>query len=375
MTCLNSEGFKRMNCNSRHSLFSRLSWSRLCWIGACGFLLSWTGSLFGQLELRPADNLADKELPAAEQPNLEMKVAKKKQANKFLRMQRSDKGEPLTLQTAITSYKLADRETDLQVDLVGAVHVGDKEYYQQLNKKFESYDVVLYELVAPQGTRVPKGGRKGGSSNPISMLQGMTQSMLKLASQMEEVDYTKRNFVHADMSPEEMQAAMAKRGETTMTLALDAFSEAMKQANLRQEESGNEGAVNEDLQKLAEDPLSLLFDPQRDSKLKIMMAEQFSTMGTDVMGGSVNRLLIEDRNAAAMKVFNRELLKGHKRIAIFYGAAHLPDFEERLADLGFRPSANEWLTAWDLTKKSTKKKDPVNDLLQQLLAPPKRAYQ
>ena len=353
-----------MNCNSRHGFLRR--WSRLCWIGACGILLSSTGSLFGQLELRPAD----KQEQPAEQLKLEEKKAKKP-ANKFLRMQRSNQGEPLTLQTAITSYKLADRDTELQVDLVGAVHVGDKEYYQTLNKKFESYDVVLYELVAPQGTRVPKGGRKGGSSNPISMLQGMTQNMLNLASQMEEVDYTKRNFVHADMSPEEMTAAMAERGETAMTVALDAISEVMKQSNLR----AKDAAGNEELQQFAEDPIALLFDSQRDAKLKVMMAEQFSTMGTDVMGGTVNRVLIKDRNAAAMKVFNRESLKGHKRIAIFYGAAHLPDFEERLSDLGFRPTATEWLTAWDLTKKSQKKKaDPVNDLLRQLLAP-KRAYQ
>lgn len=341
---------------------AKLGLSRLCWLGACGLFLSSATPSLGQLDNQPIDNQRG--------PAVEAKQNKAK-TNKFIRMQRSEKGEPRTLQTAITSYKLAERDVDLRVDLVGAVHVGDKAYYEALNKKFESYDVVLYELVAPQGTRIPKGGRKTGSGNPISMLQGMTKDMLNLASQMEHVDYTKKNFVHADMSPEEIQAAMAERGETAMTVALDAFSEMMKQSNLRQKDAPD----NEGLQKLAEDPLTLLFDPQRDTKLKIMMAEQFSTMGTDMMGGTINRLLIKDRNAAAMKVLNRELLKGHKRVAIFYGAAHLPDFEERLADLGFRAAETEWLTAWDLTKKSPKKADPVNDLFRQLLQPPKRAYQ
>ncbi len=37
--------------------------------------------------------------------------------------------------------------------LVGArPHIGEKEYYEALNKRFEGYDVVLYELVAPAGT-------------------------------------------------------------------------------------------------------------------------------------------------------------------------------------------------------------------------------
>ena len=51
---------------------------------------------------------------------------------------------------------------DVVVDLIGAVHVGEKAYYEALNKQFEDYDAVLYELVAPEGTRVPKGAKPGG---------------------------------------------------------------------------------------------------------------------------------------------------------------------------------------------------------------------
>ena len=330
--------------------------SRLFFVAVVSILLASTTYVLGQID----DNQRENET-----------ANKLSKPNKFLRMQRTESGEPLTLQTTISSYKLPTRRGGVQVDLVGAVHIGDKEYYQALNKKFESYDVVLYELVAPKGTKIPRGGRKGSSGNPISMLQGMTKDMLNLASQMDEVDYTRENFVHADMSPSEMQAKMAERGENAITVALDMFSEMMKQSNLRQQNASD----NEGLNAFASDPLSMLFDPQRDTKMKVMMAEQFATMGTDVMGGTVNRLLIEDRNSAAMKVFHREMLKGHKKIAIFYGAAHLPDFEERLLDLGLKPAGTEWLTAWDLTKKSKKKEDPVNDLFRQLLQPPRKVYQ
>ena len=64
------------------------------------------------------------------------------------------------LETSITRYELknADGKT-VTVDLIGAVHVGEKEYYEALNKRFEQYDSMLYELVAPEGTVIPKGGR------------------------------------------------------------------------------------------------------------------------------------------------------------------------------------------------------------------------
>ena len=72
-------------------------------------------------------------------------------------------------------------------------------------------------------------------------------------------------------------------------------------------------------------------------------------------------MLIDDRNAAAMQVFQTELAKGTKRIAIFYGAAHMPDFECRLRkDFGLKPKGQQWLTAWDL--KSGKKNDFHNAL-------------
>ena len=49
-----------------------------------------------------------------------------------------------SFQTAIIHL----HKDDLAVDLVGAVHVGDKAYYQELNKLFKNYDAVLFELVA-----------------------------------------------------------------------------------------------------------------------------------------------------------------------------------------------------------------------------------
>ena len=36
-------------------------------------------------------------------------------------------------------------------------------------------------------------------------------------------------------------------------------------------------------------------------------------------------------------------------MAIFYGAAHMPDMAERLADqLGYRPESEQWFTAFEV---------------------------
>src|SRR5947209_11646473 len=122
--------------------------------------------------------------------------------SQFIRVRRDDDRRPLAMETAVVHYKAAARP-GVQIDLVGAVHVGDKTYYDELNKLFEQYDVVLYALVAPEGTRVPKGGRKGPSTHPIGAMQEGMSAILELAHQLNCVDYTATNFVHADMSPED----------------------------------------------------------------------------------------------------------------------------------------------------------------------------
>ena len=281
-------------------------------------------------------------LRAQEDPSrpVEAKV-EKRPATKFIRVERHDDGEPKTLQTSIVRYVPASGEGDLVVDLVGVVHIGDKGYYEDLNEKFKAYDVVLYELVAPKDKAIPKRDR---GENPISFMQGMTKSMLDLESQVEHIDYTKDNFVHADMSPDEMAEAMQKRGEDGLTLALSVMADVLRQANVAQQKAEEEGAAPEAL-----DPFALLLDPQRSLKMKRMMAENFAA-ADDVEGGlgpTLHRMLIDDRNAAAMKVFQKELAKGRKKIAIFYGAAHMPDFEKRLiVDFELKPAETTWLTAW-----------------------------
>lgn len=278
----------------------------------------------------------------AEQPAVaetpEEEAVQAEDGTKFIRVSRDDDGNPVSLDTAIVRY--ASKDGEFVVDLIGAVHVGEKSYYKALNKAFEDYDVLLYELVAAPGTRIPKGGRAG---DPIS---GSLKSMLKLESQVERIDYTKENFVHADLSPEQIGEKMRERGDTGLSLALSVFGDMMRQANLRE-------------QKMRENPklavpevslFTLLFDPSGPAKMKRMMAAEFEHMDElGGLGGTLNTLLVEDRNAAAVVVLEDQIKAGKKRIGIFYGAAHMPDFEKRLVDgVGLKRESVTWIPAWDL---------------------------
>jgi hypothetical protein len=263
----------------------------------------------------------------------------------FLRLTRDAQDEPLAMQTAIVRYVPKDQSgkdggrKGLVVDLIGAVHIGEKSYYEALNKEFEKYDVLLYELVAPAGTRVPKGGGDGGNLSAIHMLQDGMKNMLHLEHQLQYVDYQKKNFVHADMSPDDFSKSMAERGESFMTM----FFRMMGQAMARQNQ--NPQRTN-DL-----DILMALFDPNRAIVLKRLMAEQFEDLegAMDALDGPGGSTILTERNKVALKGLAQQIKKGQKKIGIFYGAGHMPDMEQRLMkEFGLKRAGERWLTAWDL---------------------------
>jgi hypothetical protein len=294
---------------------------------------------------------ADQKAPAAAETGDAKKDAAQPQ---FVRVRRDDKGQPLAMETAIVRYvAAADGNAGVVVDLIGAVHVGDKSYYDELNKLFESYDVLLYELVAPEGTKIPKDGRKGPSAHPIGAMQDGMSAILELQHQLDSIDYTKANFVHADMSPEEFAKSMEQRGESFMQLFFRMMGQGMAQ-------NASKGGGPSDLEMLV-----ALFSKDRALKLKIMMAEQFNQIdgALAVLDGPEGSTILTERNKKCFEVLDKQLKDGKKKIGVFYGAAHLPDMERRLlADHGLKRDTEQWLAAWNLVKpKKAEKPAPSGD--------------
>ncbi|PQO40909.1 hypothetical protein [Blastopirellula marina] len=261
-------------------------------------------------------------------------AAEKSDGPEFVRVKNNAQGKPTALQTAIAHYQAKDGGK-LQVDLIGAVHVGEGAYYQELNKRFKAYDAVMYELVAPEGTRVPAGG--AGHSSPVSSLQTGMKDMLDLEFQLEKVDYSPENFIHADMSPDEFAKDMEERGDSVLGM----FARAMGQGLVQQSKGGSTDAAI----------MMALFSKDRAKKLRRVFASQIADMDTQMRAieGKNGSTIISQRNAKAFEIMNREIKNGKQNIAVFYGAGHLEDMHKRLLnDFGMELKSVEYLDAWDL---------------------------
>ena len=260
------------------------------------------------------------------------------EAQPYLRFEEKAKGAALE----VGVIRLQHKETGALVDLMGAVHIGDAAYYQQLNKEFKAYDAVLYEMVKPANLD-PAQFQNRPPSN-VGMMQTFMQKQLDLAYQLDEVDYTAKNFVHADMTVKQFRKRQEARGESMFKLMFKLMKEDMaRRANNKKGADISSAEL-----------LRALLNPNRSVELKYLLARQFNEMErlTAGLNDEKGSVILTDRNKVALKVLARELAAGKKKLAIFYGAAHLPDLEERMVGkMGFERKATRWVTAWKLPER------------------------
>jgi hypothetical protein len=269
----------------------------------------------------------------------------------WVRVVADDDGATLAMETAIVRFVPADdyvagkppADYSTFVDLVGAVHIGDKAYYDQLNRRFRFYDAVLYELVAPKGTVVPRG-RGTSNAHLLGALQNGMKTMLEVEHQLEQIDYTRPNFVHADLSPDEFMKSMDDRDESFLEMYFRILG-----ASIAQQSKQAAAGVNMDL-----DIMAALLSEDRARRLKIIMAKQFDGMESLMLAfsGEQGSTLITARNERALDVLEEQLDDGKRRLAIFYGAGHLGEMTEQLERrFDMKPVSIEWIEAWDLRAK------------------------
>jgi hypothetical protein len=259
---------------------------------------------------------------------------------RYLRVATDPLGTAEALQTSCVRFASSDGQQT--VDLIGAVHIADADYYKNLNEKFKEYDAVLFELVADDERLKSLGQNQGHSI--LSLVQKLMSRSLALVHQVDHIDYSAGNMVHADLSFAQLKTALRARGGSLAGIVIEVLRHVLVNA-------GRGKSVVPGLS-----PFELLqaaFVPGGASrKLKVYVAKVFGDQLDDVTLGSttLQKLVIEDRNKAALEVLKRELGSGKKKIAIFYGAAHNPDFENRLLlDFGLEVREEVWLDAWKLS--------------------------
>ena len=276
---------------------------------------------------------------------------------RYIRISRNDRNLASLLQTSVIRFADSRQFPGKVVDLIGAIHLGEAAYYEELNRRFEDYDALLYEAVIPekalrQGLR-PGSQRRGRTLTDdqswnesrvglaaISALQVGMKDVLGLEFQLAAVDYRPNNFVHADMTQEEMESSMARRGESFSEM----LAREMAKATLQQQQR-NALAMNLDI------VLSVLSSDRQYRVRRIAAVEMVRAGHGDVFADSDGKsTIITERNIKALQVLRRELNRqSNKVLGVFYGAGHFADMEERMvSEFGFERISEDWITAWQL---------------------------
>lgn len=268
---------------------------------------------------------------------------------RFLRVKQDEKGTDIALETSITEYSNAKGN---KVALIGAVHVGEDSYYKSLTEEFKKYDKLLYELIIADEESLPsavnmakiKHAEESGvpeedeGRSVVHSIQTGLKSLLGLKFQLDEIDYTTKNFVHADMTDAELKEAFQKDKRGVSGLVLDVMLDSYVYEKNHSDPIKDIGFM---FRYIAGDNKS------RAAETKAYMASQIAKQGGGLQALE-SSALIGARNDKALSVLDREIKKGGKTFGIFYGAGHFGDMERKLMTRGFKITSSRWLTAWDL---------------------------
>jgi len=245
----------------------------------------------------------------------------------FIRVERTK--EATRLETANTTFVRGNES----VTLIAAVHIGDAAYYEALNREFQNYDRLLYEMIGGEDKfALAKRIKNKENSGFLNLAYGSSAKFLELAQQTEVIDYTPKNFVHADVTFQEFQELQEKRNESLLGFVFkNSFGARPKtEPNMLKFMAGLiTGNAN-----------------RIKRELVISLGEADDLMNQ--LGGQ--SVIIDDRNAKCLAVLEREFKAGHTKCGIFYGGAHFPDMEAALYEMGFKKSQQDWVTAWNIPK-------------------------
>lgn len=264
---------------------------------------------------------------------------KKPPVTDFLRVHSDD--QAARLQVGVTRYE----KSGVSVDLLGAVHIADEAYYKDLNERFTNYDTLLFEMIGGENLvdgkmPAPKEG-EDPLMDMIGTIYATMSKFLQLTDQKSQIDYSAKNFVHADLTFKEFTDLQAEKGESLLGFALAAGKQA--------QEDGQAAANQPDMARLITAFLS-----GDSATLKIELMTSLGQGDDQIAAFAGDSVIIGDRNAKCLDVLDQQINAGKKNLGIFYGAAHYPDMEARLLKDGFQKTNHEWINAWNVPKPQPK---------------------
>lgn len=256
--------------------------------------------------------------------------------------------------------------------LTAVSHIGETNYYQALQKHLDSQGLVLFEGIGGEAmkrprraaTNIPPATATHGTNaatsakkSELSTLQTSMARSLGLIFQLDMIDYDRVHFRNSDISVAELQKLV--RGTNTVTTpstnvpakGRPADDELQKLLKMMDGASA-QGALFQSLFQF------IGANPRLQAVAKLTLIEILGSLRGDVSQARglplemkrLFRILIDKRNEAVLADLRTELARPvpAKTIALFYGAAHMDDFERQLRALGYRPTDELWLPAFTL---------------------------
>ncbi|KAJ1704588.1 hypothetical protein LUZ63_004367 [Rhynchospora breviuscula] len=261
------------------------------------------------------------------------------------------------------------------VDLVSVVHVGDRQYYEKLQKRLEIYDSVIYE-----GVRKTDCTQKSRYFDDITSLDLQSISdlnrrlalLLSLSQQSQHLKW-RPSWKHGDLDwstflnleKERIKRLLAMTPSDDLLFStLPLFGHALRSfpwlliapfplpyivylaCSCNDPVLGSVDTL-EDILKLGmfSVPAALKFWTawvQLSSLCSLKDLEDTSVSAS-------TSVLIGERNKVAIKELKGAMKRGEHSIAILYGAAHMPDFHKRLTEeFNLVPASIDWITAWSV---------------------------
>lgn len=171
----------------------------------------------------------------------------------------------------------------------------------------------------------------------------MAKVFLGLEFQLENINYEAANFVHADVDWTEYEELMAARNQSFGTI----FQRAMALAE--DSEGGgivtDEAAMNAMMNQLVAAVLTGNSSALKRSLAPFLgEAEELITQ----IEGEDGTVLVTERNKVVMTRIQEVAAGGPRKLAVFYGAGHMPDLEARLLAEGFTKGDTTWADAWTI---------------------------
>lgn len=242
--------------------------------------------------------------------------------------------------------------------LVGATHLGERRYYDDLQRLLDAQPLVLFEGVGATNKQF-----QIRNASDFSLQESLAHA-LGLEFQLNAIDYSKPHFHNSDLSlaqltklfqPPEPKPQAAGDGTHAEPASAPGANAGQGFAQLVQvmEGSGILGAV-------ARFGVGIIAaSPRLQATTKVGLMEMLDQLSGDFQRWpgmpkdfqDLLKVLIEERNKTVVHDVSNALRASPapSAIAVFYGAGHMPDLEVRLCtQLGYRTAKEQWLTAFEV---------------------------